>query len=120
MMNHKDLGEQKEQGAVFRALAKTDLWEVKMSDKRNIVCVGVSKNHDSAHAGREAARMAADLLARDESIAWALAFCGGRLDPPAGLRVLGTYGQHPLFRSRGQKDMEPDWAGLHHRLHGDG
>jgi hypothetical protein len=66
----------------------TELQEAKMNDKRNIVCVGVSQNHDSAQAGREAAQMVTDLLAHNESVAWALAFCGGRHDPGAVLQGL--------------------------------
>jgi len=59
-----------------------------MMDKQNMICTGMSQVPDSAQVGQEAARMAMDLLGHDESVAWTLAFCGGRHDSEAVLQGL--------------------------------
>ncbi len=59
-----------------------------MMDKHNILSVGMSHHSDSLEAGQQAARMALDSMEPNVSVAWALAFCGGRHDPEAVLQGL--------------------------------
>jgi len=59
-----------------------------MEHKRSIVGIGMSKNPDPSVAGQQAARMATDRLGLNGTVAWALAFCGGRHDGDAVLQAL--------------------------------
>jgi hypothetical protein len=57
---------------------------------RDSIGIGVSQESESSEAGQQAARMAMQAMKADSSVAWALAFCGGKQDPHAlfqGLRL---------------------------------
>jgi hypothetical protein len=58
--------------------------------KQNIIGIGMSQNPDPLQAGQEVAGMALDMLGSNESVAWALLFCGGRHLPGAILPILQT------------------------------
>jgi hypothetical protein len=52
-----------------------------MKDVQYPITVGVSNSSNSFEAGQQAAQMALDQLRSSETVAWTLAFCGGRHDP---------------------------------------
>lgn len=57
-------------------------------DKQNLIGTGWSQNSESAKAGEEAAKMALDEMEPNSSVAWAIAFSGGRHEPGAVLQGL--------------------------------
>ncbi len=59
-----------------------------MEHQRNMVGIGMSQNPNPIQAGQEAAGMALDMLGSNESVAWALLFCGGRHVPEEILPIL--------------------------------
>ena len=56
--------------------------------KQNLIGTGWSQNSESAKAGEEAAKMALDEMEPNSSVAWAIAFNGGRHEPGAVLQGL--------------------------------
>ena len=74
-----------------------------MGCKQNIIGVGMSQDPNPTQAGQQAAAMALSMLGSDETIAWTLAFCGGRHDSEAVLQALRA--------QLGEVELVGDWPG---------